>query len=1111
MKPLTLKLCNFCSYVGEDNLIDFTQFGSKGIYVITGPKGAGKSTIFDGITFALYGKKSNGLGREDVRSKYAPEEGETYVEFEFQYGDKRYVIKRSYKIRRTRTKNIDKSESLEIREYRKNESEPKIYPGKTSDLNNIIENDIIKLTFDQFTQIVMLVQGDFKKLLRAKNDDKRAIFQKIFNTGRFAEYERAFQLKSTALKEENNTERVKFVEKLKQINCPEDFKDAEALEAYRAVEFSDRFKETIELLREIVAYQQGCLDDLAKRFYEQQDAAQAYAKRGAKAQQQISLQQGINELEAQMTEEQLPLQEAATELQNINASYEEELDKFSLSLAHIEEQKQKFKELQDTLRLQANAESTRQSLADANKRLEEGIARLQDTLKANGEKLATLEKELESEDTLARMNNYLHSQLKNIETTAKQITQLDKRRVALLGEEKALTEEFTETKNCIMEQDKLVQEAKQAALAREKLLNEYKDCEISLKAANTILKLFDNYLAAVSDLLQAQDSYNDAFQLMQNQEQYYNRLEQIYKDSLAGLWALELKDGVSCPVCGSTHHPHKAKIQHEEIHEADVQAAKQDLDILKEKANMAHANVLTKKHEQDRVIKEFLQEGKRLYALGDYHAVLDRANGDAVQLAERLEEIMAEGKKVAAVQNQLPAREKQLEQYQNHLEELASKQTQMANTLGLYNGQLESAFTALYDAMSKATFEEAACNDEYQALLKGLPEDRALLLSFVTKVIAFHQEQLAALDARASQNRQNMEAKDALLHANERFTQDLEKDKGKLAQNKLELGKLEVAAANYKEIAQKLQALVGEKSAADIIAEEKAIVQQRQAFVDAKATAEEKFHRLNDAYKAQQVKKKALEERFSALTADGLEAETVENLATMQSEAEQEAADLNKKWIKLNTETEMNRDIHEHCKDKTEALERSARLEKIWEKLAKLVNGVHPNTKRKSLEVFVQQAHLEKILARAHDKLMLMTEGQYEFKRRPEEEHKNKASGLGIDVVDHTNESIRPVDTLSGGESFAAALALSLAVADEIQSSSGGVRLDSMFIDEGFGSLDSESLGLAMNVLNGLSENNYLIGIISHVKELEEKIDKKLVVKKSDSSDKISEFEYVLL
>ena len=541
-----------------------------------------------------------------------------------------------------------------------------------------------------------------------------------------------------------------------------------------------------------------------------------------------------------------------------------------------------------------------------------------------------------------------------------------------------------------------------------------------------------------------------------------------------------------------------------------MQAAKQELDILKEKANIAQANALSKKHEQDRVSAEFKQESKKLYELDDDLAVLERAKKEAAQYAERLEEILAEGKQVAAVQNQLAAREKKLQQLQNYLEELSNKQTQLANSIGLYNGQLESSYGVLRESISKARFADEDCDDKYQDLQKCMPEDRAKLLEFVPQVIDFHQKQLAALDIRAINNKHNIEARDTLLNANKGYTQDLEKDKEKLSQNNLELGKLEVAVANYQQAVLKLQAKVGEKTSADIISEENAFIQQRQALVDARAIAEENFHKLDDAYKAQQVKKKALEDSFSSLTNDGLEIEAADNLAAMQLKAEKEAADINEKWVNFNTELAKNRDIYEYCKDKTEELEKAAHLSSVWEKLSKLVNGVHPNTNRKSLEVFVQQAHLEKILARAHDKLMFMTDGQYEFKRRPEEERKNKVSGLGIDVVDHTNETIRSVETLSGGESFAAALALSLAVADEIQSSSGGVRLDSMFIDEGFGSLDSDSLNLAMKVLNGLSDNNYLIGIISHVRELEDSVDKKLVVKKSADSDKMSEFEYVL-
>ena len=128
-----------------------------------------------------------------------------------------------------------------------------------------------------------------------------------------------------------------------------------------------------------------------------------------------------------------------------------------------------------------------------------------------------------------------------------------------------------------------------------------------------------------------------------------------------------------------------------------------------------------------------------------------------------------------------------------------------------------------------------------------------------------------------------------------------------------------------------------------------------------------------------------------------------------------------------------------------------------------------------------------------------MSGGQYELKRRREAENNKSQSGLELDVIDHYNGTERSVKTLSGGESFKASLSLALGLSDEIQSSAGGVRLDTMFVDEGFGSLDEESLGQAMNALAGLTEGNRLVGIISHVAELREKIDKQIVVTKEKS------------
>ena len=125
-----------------------------------------------------------------------------------------------------------------------------------------------------------------------------------------------------------------------------------------------------------------------------------------------------------------------------------------------------------------------------------------------------------------------------------------------------------------------------------------------------------------------------------------------------------------------------------------------------------------------------------------------------------------------------------------------------------------------------------------------------------------------------------------------------------------------------------------------------------------------------------------------------------------------------------------------------------------------------------------------------------MTDGQYELKRRAKAENNRSQSGLELDVIDHYNGSERSVKTLSGGESFKASLALALGLSDEIQSSAGGIKLDTMFVDEGFGSLDETSLQQAMRALAGLTEGNRLVGIISHVAELKERIDKQIVVTK---------------
>ncbi len=174
-------------------------------------------------------------------------------------------------------------------------------------------------------------------------------------------------------------------------------------------------------------------------------------------------------------------------------------------------------------------------------------------------------------------------------------------------------------------------------------------------------------------------------------------------------------------------------------------------------------------------------------------------------------------------------------------------------------------------------------------------------------------------------------------------------------------------------------------------------------------------------------------------------------------------------------------------------------VEEKWTWVKNLSNTANGNLSGKEkvmLETYIQMNYFDRIINRANTRFMIMSGGQYELKRRVEAANNRSQSGLELDVIDHYNGTERSVKTLSGGESFKASLSLALGLSDEIQSSAGGIKLDTMFVDEGFGSLDDESLSQAINALSSLAEGNRLVGIISHVNELKERIDKQIVVKK---------------
>ena len=204
---------------------------------------------------------------------------------------------------------------------------------------------------------------------------------------------------------------------------------------------------------------------------------------------------------------------------------------------------------------------------------------------------------------------------------------------------------------------------------------------------------------------------------------------------------------------------------------------------------------------------------------------------------------------------------------------------------------------------------------------------------------------------------------------------------------------------------------------------------------------------------------------------------------------------LNAREKQLNQRLEWNRAALDGARAGGMELQRNEALYVEMRALSNTASGQVSDKEKIMLETYVQTAYFDRILRRANRRLKVMTGGQYELKRSGAG-GKRSQSGLDLDVIDHTNSTARQVQSLSGGEAFKASLALALGLSDEIQSASGGVKLDTMFVDEGFGSLDGESLSQAMRALGDLAESHRLVGIISHVAELKERIDRQIVVTK---------------
>ncbi len=387
------------------------------------------------------------------------------------------------------------------------------------------------------------------------------------------------------------------------------------------------------------------------------------------------------------------------------------------------------------------------------------------------------------------------------------------------------------------------------------------------------------------------------------------------------------------------------------------------------------------------------------------------------------------------------------------------------------------------------------------------PEDTkdAELLRAVSKAEQMLGEALERLSAELSENQRRMKRKRHLEQAIPKQKEQLDREEAAVKQSELLLARLDTEQKLGKEQIDELLKNLGEQTKEELEKQIREFRQKVDFLRKRREEAERDFRKCREETAALQAAIQALEGQ----TQKG-EMLREEEISERKQRWTEEKELLSRKRAERYAAGKKNQDIYDSVCDRQQTMI-VVEQEYVWVKaLSDTANGTLNGKRKIELETYIQMTYFDRILRRANLRLLTMSSGQYELKRQEDGDNKREKAGLELNVIDHYNGTERSVKTLSGGESFQASLSLALGLSDEIQSCAGGIRLDAMFVDEGFGSLDEEALNQAMKALAGLTEGKRMVGIISHVAELKERIERKIVVTKRRSRDGVGSLAEVV-
>ena len=1037
MRPLKLTMQAFGSY-GKKTVIDFDAL-NQNLFLITGDTGAGKTMIFDALVFALYGEASSGNNRKngtELQSQFAGYEEEPYVELTF--SEKAGGVDQIYTVRRVPRHVRPLKKGSGIREEKEKVSlflpDGSEYSRNQKETDGKLE-EIVGLTKNQFMQVAMIAQGEFMELLRAKSDDKKVIFRKLFHTEKFQSI--VDELGKRRKEKLSDIAQIRTICQTEagRVTVPGEDERADRLQSLqKKILSSDQLHVTdMEAFLEELGQLCGRLKsrrDVAKAEYERAVRIRD-EKRDActRAESLVQSYQQLEKAERELTEcegAQEEVEEAAGLLARIHTAYE-----IQAVCRSYGDARQEAENLERKLQLQ------QELLPGLTERSREAAETEAEAQIAQMKALERFTKVSERVSNARQVFQKIRNAEKALVLQQKQLAEAEEGYSCAL---QALTDFEERAKNWRKQADRL----KDAAVLLElweKQREEAAELSEMLEAARDIEEAAKQQRRKAE---KAQQAYAGIRQKVAVKSEEYTKKQTLFLDAQAGFLAKEkLRPGEPCPVCGALEHPHPHELSEDDreltretlealAEEVSALRQKQEeksteagsaLDVLREKEKSFGEAVERLRKRMAKSIQDVPEElslEKAAELLGRWERALWEDGTALKKNARLLSELQAE---LGGAEKKLQAFREKSEAARRKVSDAESLVTAARTTLGhLEDGKEYPDSRAAEDALSAAAAARDEKNAVYEAARKAARETNTARENAEMLIRDCHN---GLPERRKEQERRAAEYQDML------------------ARRKMTEPEWQQICAEHG------------KSEADSLQE--AIASHNRK----KASAEG----------AWETAKKAIGDQARPV---------MEELRADREAAENSLQEAQDSWERLKEEYRRNREVYEALAPRMEERGRMTReftrIDSLYNRLAGKVSGA-----RMDIETFVQRYYLERILYAANIRFREMSAGQYEL-RMVGEDQAGEGKNRGLDLMVYS--------AVTGK-------------ADQIRESSASLQLDVMFIDEGFGTLDEHSRNQAVRVLKQMAGGSRMIGIISHVTELKQEIEDRLLVSKDDTGSHV--------